>query len=175
MAVNIQIFLIFFSLFEVLSRPHRSRKLSINTARTQAKYKEGLSSRKRKYVKANGITVEYTERPKKKATKIIKTKLPKRKLEEEEEETIEEDNDIINVEGVDRCDHGHTPDYLGDCTRYQEEERSCCMFQYGRDVGCIFLPFRYLGSYQVGDMRVQCLSKFIKSKLIYIVLLFFIS
>lgn len=175
MAVIIQIFLIFFSLFEALSRPHRSRQLSVNTARSQAKYKESLSQ-KRKYIKANGITVEYTERPKKKSNKLIKTLLPKRKLApQEEEETIEEDNDIINVQGVDRCDHGHTPDYLGDCTRYQEEERSCCMFQYGRDVGCIFLPFRYLGSYQVGDMRVQCLSKFIKSKLIYIVLLFFIS
>lgn len=173
MAVIIRILFIFFSLFEVLSRPNRRRHLSVNTARKQAKYKAEQSSLKKKYISANGLTLEYTERPKKK--KNLNKRLYKRKLADDEE-TIEEDSDIINVEGVDRCDHGHTPDYLGDCTRYQEEDRSCCMFEYGRDIGCIFLPFRHLGFYQVGDMRVDCFSKFIKSKLKYIgLLLFFIA
>ena len=62
-----------------------------------------------------------------------------------------------------RCDQGHQPDCLSDCTQYSNETSSCCYFTYGNDIGCIYVPFRYLGSKTVGDMKVNCHCNFLKS------------
>ena len=62
-----------------------------------------------------------------------------------------------------RCDNGHTPDDISDCTTHETAESSCCLFTYGQDTGCVLIGFKYLGSKTVGDMVVNCESKFIKS------------
>ena len=60
-----------------------------------------------------------------------------------------------------RCDNGHTPDVVNDCTRFQTDESSCCYFTYGSDIGCIKLRTRYLGSINYGDLYLECQSKFL--------------
>ena len=73
-----------------------------------------------------------------------------------------------------RCDHGHTPDDISDCKKYQTEESSCCIFTYGQDKGCVLIGFKYLGSKSIGDMTVTCNNNFIKTmNFIMIVLTFF--
>ena len=62
-----------------------------------------------------------------------------------------------------RCDHGHTPDDISDCTKYDTSESSCCIFTYGQDTGCVLIGFKYLGSKSVGDMTVNCYNKFLES------------
>lgn len=80
---------------------------------------------------------------------------------------FEDENDILMrqlEEGTfvyERCDHGHTPDVVSDCTRFQTEESSCCYFTYGSDIGCIKLRTRYLGSINYGDLYLECQSKFL--------------
>ena len=60
-----------------------------------------------------------------------------------------------------RCDHGHTPDVVDDCTRFQTETSSCCYFTYGETTSCIYLGIRYLGSGQYGDLYIECKSNFV--------------
>ena len=60
-----------------------------------------------------------------------------------------------------RCDHGHTPDVVDDCTRFQTENSSCCYFTYGETTSCIYLGIRYLGSGQYGDLYIECKSNFV--------------
>ena len=60
-----------------------------------------------------------------------------------------------------RCDHGHTPDVVDDCTRFQIEKSSCCYFKYGETTSCIYLGIRYLGSGQYGDLYIECKSNFV--------------
>ena len=79
----------------------------------------------------------------------------------------EDENDILMrqlAEGTfvyERCDNGHTPDVIDDCTRFQTDQSSCCYFTYGSDIGCIKLRTRYLGSINYGDLYLECQSKFL--------------
>ena len=75
----------------------------------------------------------------------------KRKLDDEEEELT----DSVYT----RCDNGHTPDDISDCTTHETAESSCCLFTYGQDTGCVLIGFKYLGSKTVGDMVVNCHCK----------------
>lgn len=73
---------------------------------------------------------------------------------------LSEDSDIDLV--YKRCDQGHTPDSLDDCTKYKTSNSSCCMFTYGVDSGCVLIGFQYLGSKTVGDMTINCNEDIIK-------------
>lgn len=73
---------------------------------------------------------------------------------------LSEESDLDMV--YKRCDQGHTPDSLDDCTKYKTENSSCCMFKYGVDSGCVLIGFQYLGSKTVGDMTINCNEGFIK-------------
>ena len=78
----------------------------------------------------------------------------KRKLDDEEEELT----DSVYT----RCDNGHTPDDISDCTTHETAESSCCLFTYGQDTGCVLIGFKYLGTKTVGDMVVNCKSENLK-------------
>ena len=82
------------------------------------------------------------------------------------------DKEILNLtqEGFQfvRCDHGHTPDVIGDCTRFQTETSSCCYFTYGQTTACIYLGIRYLGTGQYGDLTIECNHNFIKFNKLFI-------
>lgn len=94
-------------------------------------------------------TVNSQQKSKKLAEFRKKNPLPKkRKLELSEDSTI----DLVYK----RCDHGHTPDSLDDCTKYKTDNSSCCMFSYGVDSGCVLIGFQYLGTKTVGDMTITC-------------------
>ena len=109
---------------------------SMNTRKTQLEYK-----RKKKH--SNNIVVK-----KQKENSVIK-KL-KRKLDDEDDD--EELTDSVYT----RCDNGHTPDDISDCTTHETAESSCCLFTYGIDTGCVLIGFKYLGTKTVGDMVVNC-------------------
>ena len=94
----------------------------------------------------------------------------KRRMDDEDEEEIDPTLLVYN-----RCDHGHTPDDISDCTKYETPESSCCIFTYGQDTGCVLIGFKYLGSRSVGDMTVTCYSNFIQTfNFLMIILAFFI-
>ncbi len=82
---------------------------------------------------------------------------------------LSEDSDLDLV--YKRCDQGHTPDSLDDCTKYKTENSSCCMFTYGVDSGCVLIGFQYLGSKTVGDMTINCIGSFIKDMKIMLIVL----
>ena len=94
----------------------------------------------------------------------------KRRMDDEDEEEIDP-----TLLVYDRCDNGHTPDDISDCTKYETPESSCCIFTYGQDTGCVLIGFKYLGSRSVGDMTVTCYSNFIQTfNFLMIILAFFI-
>ena len=72
-----------------------------------------------------------------------------------------------------RCDNGHTPDDISDCTTHETAESSCCLFTYGQDTGCVLIGFKYLGSKTVGDMVVNCQSKRIGIYYFLIIIMYF--
>ena len=83
---------------------------------------------------------------------------------------MDDDEEVYN-----RCDHGHTPDDISDCTKYDTSKSSCCIFTYGQDTGCVLIGFKYLGSKSVGDMTVNCYNKYLESfSFISIIAIFFI-
>ena len=75
---------------------------------------------------------------------------------------MDDDEEDPTLSVYNRCDHGHTPDDISDCTKYDTSESSCCIFTYGQDTGCVLIGFKYLGSKTVGDMVVNCKSKIIE-------------
>ena len=81
----------------------------------------------------------------------------KRKLDDGDEDDEELTDSVYT-----RCDNGHTPDDISDCTTHETAESSCCLFTYGQDTGCVLIGFKYLGSKTVGDMVVNCKSDNIK-------------
>ena len=102
---------------------------------------------------------------------IIKTNKKRRRMDDEE---VDEDIDPTLLV-YNRCDHGHTPDDISDCTKYSTSESSCCIFTYGQDTGCVLIGFKYLGSKSVGDMTVNCYNKYLESfNIFWIIILFFI-
>ena len=115
----------------------------INTRKSQAEYNRKKKSKKQK------IKIKT---PEPKERKIIK-----RKLDDEGD-----DDEELTASVYNRCDNGHTPDDISDCTGNQTPESSCCLFTYGQDTGCVLIGFKYLGSKTVGDMVVNCKSKIIE-------------
>ena len=125
----------------------------INTKKSQEEYKKRLNKKISK--NPEGIIV------KKKNTN------KKRRMDDDEEDPT------LSV--YNRCDHGHTPDDISDCTKYDTSDSSCCIFTYGQDTGCVLIGFKYLGSKSVGDMTVNCYNKYLESfSFISIIALFFI-
>ena len=104
----------------------------------------------------NFINTKKTQEEYKKRKKVSKNKeirkTNRRRLDDEDDE--EETASVYT-----RCDDGHTPDDISDCTSNETPESSCCLFTYGQDTGCVLIGFKYLGSKTVGDMTVNCDSK----------------
>ena len=101
---------------------------------------------------------------------IIRTNKKRRRMDDEDDEDIDPTLLVYN-----RCDHGHTPDDISDCTKYDTSDSSCCIFTYGQDTGCVLIGFKYLGSKSVGDMTVNCYSNYLELfSLLWIIILFFI-
>ena len=132
----IELFILLLSLTEI-------KCSDINTRKSQAEYKRKKKSKKQK------IKIKT---PEPKERKIIK-----RKLDDEGD-----DDEELTASVYNRCDNGHTPDDISDCTGNQTPESSCCLFTYGQDTGCVLIGFKYLGSKTVGDMVVNCKSKIIE-------------
>ena len=115
---------------------------AINTRKSQLEFKK-----KKKYGK-NAVTIINQN-------KNSEIKKSKRKLQDDEDEEL---TDSVYT----RCDNGHTPDDISDCTTHETAESSCCLFTYGQDTGCVLIGFKYLGTKNVGDMVVNCKSENLK-------------
>ena len=139
--MNVHFYLI--ELFILLLSLTELKCSDINTRKSQAEYKRKKNSNKQK------IKIKM---PEPKERKIIK-----RKLDDEGD-----DDEELTASVYNRCDNGHTPDDISDCTGNQTPESSCCLFTYGQDTGCVLIGFKYLGSKTVGDMVVNCKSKIIE-------------
>ena len=139
--MNVHFYLI--ELFILLLSLTELKCSDINTRKSQAEYKRKKNSNKQK------IKIET---PEPKERKIIK-----RKLDDEGD-----DDEELTASVYNRCDNGHTPDDISDCTKNETPESSCCLFTYGQDTGCVLIGFKYLGSKTVGDMVVNCKSKIIE-------------
>ena len=139
--MNVHFYLI--ELFILLLSLTELKCSDINTRKSQAEYKRKKKSKKQK------IKIKT---PEPKERKIIK-----RKLDDEGD-----DDEELTASVYNRCDNGHTPDDISDCTGNQTPESSCCLFTYGQDTGCVLIGFKYLGSKTVGDMVVNCNSKIIE-------------
>ena len=137
-----------FSIFLLIISLNTINLTFINTKKTQEEYKRN------KKFKAQKLKFEKS----KKNENILETKKIKRKLDDEED-----DDEDLTASVYTRCDNGHTPDDISDCTSHETTESSCCLFTYGQDTGCVLIGFKYLGSKTVGDMVVNCESKFIKT------------
>ena len=129
----------------------------VNTKKTQEEYK------KRKKFTKNKKIIKKNQ---------IKNINNKRKLDDEDDDDDEE----LTASVYNRCDNGHTPDDISDCTTHETSESSCCLFTYGQDTGCVLIGFKYLGSKTVGDMTVNCESKYIYlyQELFIIIIIFFL-
>ena len=121
-----------------------SKSQYINTIRTQQENKK--RAEKRRQENTDGYIKTYTK------------KEIRRRLEDDEDDDVEATSLVY-----DRCDHGHTPDDISDCTKYSTEESTCCIFTYGQDTGCVLIGFKYLGSKSVGDMTVNCHNTFLET------------
>ena len=153
--MNVHFYLI--ELFILLLSLTELKCSDINTRKSQAEYKRKKKSKKQK------IKIKT---PEPKERKIIK-----RKLDDEGD-----DDEELTASVYNRCDNGHTPDDISDCTGNQTPESSCCLFTYGQDTGCVLIGFKYLGSKTVGDMVVNCKSKIIEIyyfSLIMMIIFFF--
>lgn len=85
---------------------------------------------------------------------------------------IIDDNSEDIAYTYDRCDNGHTPDDISDCTGASTANSTCCMFTYGVDTGCVLIGFQYLGSKTIGDMTVTCVQKFLNISYLKILVAF---
>ena len=144
--INIILFLIFSTLLYNCNPSH------INTKKTQEE------SKKRIYKK-------ILNNPE----GIVKTPLSKRRRMDDEDDDEDRTSKVY-----DRCDHGHTPDDLSDCTKYDTFDSSCCMFKYGQDTGCVKIGFKYLGTKMVGDMKVSCHYKYFKTFNLFMIIMIFL-
>ena len=121
-----------------------SKSQFINTIKTQQENKKRTAKR-RKEIREGEIKA-YTKNAK------------RRKLDDDEDDDVEATSLVY-----DRCDHGHTPDDIDDCTKYSTDQSTCCIFTYGQDTGCVLIGFKYLGSKSVGDMTVNCYNTFLET------------
>ena len=121
-----------------------SKSQYINTIKTQQENKKRAEKRRQENI--DGYIKTYTK------------KEIRRRLEDDEDDDVEATSLVY-----DRCDHGHTPDDISDCTKYSTEESTCCIFTYGQDTGCVLIGFKYLGSKSVGDMTVNCYNTFLET------------
>ena len=121
-----------------------SKSQYINTIKTQQENKKRAEKRRQENI--DGYIKTYTK------------KEIRRRLADDEDDDVEATSLVY-----DRCDHGHTPDDISDCTKYSTEESTCCIFTYGQDTGCVLIGFKYLGSKSVGDMTVNCYNTFLET------------
>ena len=149
----ILVFLLLY-LFEI------SYPLYINTKKSQLEYKRKKKNRNNNRIKKKQNSVSFVEQEKKKI---------KRRMDDDEEDD-EDDEDILDNDDIEltslvynRCDNGHTPDDIKDCTKNQDETSSCCIFKYGTKTGCVKIGFKYLGSRSIGDMTVNCHHNFLQT------------
>ena len=141
------VFVIFLSLF--LSSIVESR---INTVRTQKLAKERARKMKGK------IIPKYKKYPTP-APQPQPVKIKRRRADDDDDDDGDDSEDVSY--SYDRCDNGHTPDDLSDCTGASTTNSTCCMFTYGVDTGCVLIGFKYLGTKTIGDMTVTCAQKFL--------------
>ena len=116
---------------------------AMNSRKSQLEYKRN---------KKHTSNIVFKKQKENKEIKKLKRKLV------DEDDGDEELTDSVYT----RCDNGHTPDDISDCTTHETAESSCCLFTYGQDTGCVLIGFKYLGSKTVGDMVVNCKSDNIK-------------
>ena len=135
--------IILFSLI-LISLMFYSKSQYINTIKTQQENKK--RAEKRRQENRNGYIKTYT------------AKEIRRRLDDDEDDDVEATSLVY-----DRCDHGHTPDDIDDCTKYSTDVSTCCIFKYGQDTGCVLIGFKYLGSKSVGDMTVNCYNTFLET------------
>ena len=142
--MNAKSYLVLFLLF--ISLLYICESTFINTKQTQIEAKKRINERRERYMYEGDIEDFYTIRK-------------KRRIDDDDEgEEID-----ATLSAYDRCDHGHTPDDISDCKKYQTPDSSCCLFNYGPDTGCVKIGFKYLGTKSLGAMTVTCYSDFIKA------------
>ena len=125
------------------------------------------------FVNNRKTQLEFKKKRKSKRNVVITNKIVNNEVKRIKRKLQDDDDDEELTDSVyTRCDNGHTPDDISDCTTHETAESSCCLFTYGQDTGCVLIGFKYLGSKTVGDMVVNCESKFIK---IFYVSLFMMS
>ena len=150
---NLIFFILYLLLFNIYQCPY------INSIKSQ----EASKKKYQKKLSRNNGFIEYS----KGNTKNTNTNTnKKRRMDDDEDLTLS----VYN-----RCDHGHTPDDISDCTKYDTRDSSCCIFKYGQDTGCVLIGFKYLGSKSVGDMTVNCFTIYLKSlNFLIIAMIFFL-
>ena len=116
---------------------------AMNSRKSQLEYKRN---------KKHTSNIVFKKQKENKEIKKLKRKL----------DNGDEDGEELTDSVYTRCDNGHTPDDISDCTTHETAESSCCLFTYGQDTGCVLIGFKYLGSKTVGDMVVNCKSAYIK-------------
>ena len=114
------------------------------------------------FVNNRKTQLEFKKKRKSKRNVVITNKIVNNEVKKIKRKLQDDDDDEELTDSVyTRCDNGHTPDDISDCTTHETAESSCCLFTYGQDTGCVLIGFKYLGSKTVGDMVVNCESKFI--------------
>ena len=146
--MNIKSYILLF--FILLSILYCGRATSINSKKSQEESKKRIQRKMAKNPKG-----------------IIKKNNERRRMDDDED--VDPTLLVYN-----RCDHGHTPDDISDCTKYDTSESSCCIFTYGQDTGCVLIGFKYLGSKSVGDMIVNCNNKYLETINLFLIAIIFL-
>ena len=111
------------------------------------------------FVNNRKTQLEFKKKRKSKRNVVITNKIVNNEVKKIKRKLQDDDDDEELTDSVyTRCDNGHTPDDLSDCTKNETPESSCCLFKYGQDTGCVLIGFKYLGTKSVGDMVVNCES-----------------
>ena len=139
-------------LFILFSLSYFCGSMSINSKKSQEESKKRMQRKISKY--SDGL---------------IKKNNKRRRMDDDDDEDIDPTLLVYN-----RCDHGHTPDDISDCTKYATSESPCCIFTYGQDTGCVLIGFKYLGSKSVGDMVVNCYNKYLEICNLFLIFIIFL-
>ena len=124
------------------------------------------------YVNNRKTQLEFKKKRKSKRNVVITNKIVNNDVKKIKRKLQDDDDDEELTDSVyTRCDNGHTPDDISDCTTHETAESSCCLFTYGQDTGCVLIGFKYLGSKTVGDMVVNCKGDNLRIYLFLLILL----
>ena len=124
------------------------------------------------FVNNRKAQLEFKKKRKSKRNVVITNKIVNNEVKKIKRKLQDDDDDEELTDSVyTRCDNGHTPDDISDCTTHETAESSCCLFTYGQDTGCVLIGFKYLGSKTVGDMVVNCKSDNLRIYLFLLILL----